>query len=49
MNIDKLKRFIPDALAARGRSKDRSTKVGAVALDKDFVPSHPGIMVSLVV
>lgn len=42
MNIDKLKRFIPDALAARGRSKDRSTKVGAVALDKDFVLKSSG-------
>ena len=34
--IEKLKRFIPDALAAMGRSKDRSTKVGAVAVDDNF-------------
>ena len=42
MNIEKLKRFIPDALAAKGRSKDRSTKVGAVAVDDNFVIKSSG-------
>jgi dCMP deaminase len=32
----KLLRFLPDAQAAMGRSKDRSTKVGAVAVDDHF-------------
>lgn len=31
----KFLKFIPDALAAAGRSKDRSTKVGAVVIDDD--------------
>lgn len=34
--IRKFLKFIPDAEAARGRSKDRSTKVGAVVIDDDF-------------
>lgn len=34
--IKKLLRFLPDAQAAMGRSKDRSTKVGAVAVDDHF-------------
>lgn len=34
--IRKFLKFLPDAEAARGRSKDRSTKVGAVVLDDDF-------------
>lgn len=33
---EKFLKFLPDARAAAGRSKDRSTKVGAVALDDDF-------------
>ena len=33
---NKFLKFIPDANAARGRSKDRSTKVGAVVIDEDF-------------
>lgn len=32
----KFLKFLPDAEAARGRSKDRSTKVGAVVIDDDF-------------
>ena len=36
MNMDKLLKFLPDAKAAQGRSKDRSTKVGAVVLDDDY-------------
>lgn len=34
--IRKALRYLPDAEAARGRSKDRSTKVGAVVFDDDF-------------
>ena len=34
--IRKFLKFLPDAEAARGRSKDRSTKVGAVVIDDDF-------------
>ena len=34
--ISKYLKFLPDAEAARGRSKDRSTKVGAVVIDDDF-------------
>lgn len=34
--LKKFLKFLPDALAARGRSKDRSTKVGAVVIDDDF-------------
>lgn len=34
--LDKYLKFLPDAEAAMGRSKDRSTKVGAVVLDDDF-------------
>lgn len=34
--IAKFLKFLPDAEAARGRSKDRSTKVGAVCIDDDF-------------
>ena len=29
-------KFLPDAMAAAGRSKDRSTKVGAVVIDDDM-------------
>ncbi len=38
MNVSLIKflKFLPDAEAARGRSKDRSTKVGAVVIDDDF-------------
>lgn len=36
MRIQKLLQFIPDALAAMSRSKDRSTKVGAVAIDNNY-------------
>lgn len=36
MSLNKFLKFLPDAEAARGRSKDRSTKVGAVVLDDDF-------------
>lgn len=36
MNVHKFLKFLPDAEAARGRSKDRSTKVGAVVIDDDF-------------
>ena len=32
----KFLKFLPDAQAARGRSKDGSTKVGAVVIDDDF-------------
>jgi dCMP deaminase len=34
--IRKFLKFLPDAQAARGRSKDRSTQVGAVVIDDDF-------------
>lgn len=34
--IRKFLKYLPDAKAAMGRSKDRSTKVGAVAIDDDF-------------
>lgn len=34
--VRKLLKFLPDAQAARGRSKDRSTQVGAVVIDDDF-------------
>lgn len=36
MNLQKILKFIPDAEAARGRSKDLSTKVGAVVMDDDY-------------
>ena len=36
MSLTKLLQFIPDAEAAMGRSKDRSTKVGAVAIDDNY-------------
>ncbi len=42
MNIRKLLSFVPDALAAMRRSKDRSTKVGAVAVDDNFVIRSSG-------
>lgn len=32
----KFLKFLPDALAARGRSKDQSTQVGAVVIDDDY-------------
>lgn len=32
----KFLKFLPDARAARDKSKDRSTKVGAVVLDDDY-------------
>ena len=32
----KFLKFLPDANAAKSKSKDRSTKVGAVALDDDL-------------
>ena len=35
-------KFLPDAQAAQGRSKDRSTKVGAVALDDNYVLKGSG-------
>ncbi len=34
--IQKFLKYIPDAVAARSRSKDRSTRVGAVVIDDDF-------------
>jgi dCMP deaminase len=34
--VRKLLKFLPDAQAARGRSKDESTQVGAVVIDDDF-------------
>jgi dCMP deaminase len=34
--LNKILKFLPDARAAAGRSKDRSTKVGAVVIDSDF-------------
>lgn len=34
--LAKFLKFLPDAVAARSRSKDRSTKVGAVVIDDDF-------------
>lgn len=34
--IRKFLKFLPDAIAQRDKSKDRSTKVGAVVLDDDF-------------
>lgn len=34
--VKRFLKFLPDAEAARGRSKDRSTKVGAVVLDDDL-------------
>lgn len=36
MQLTKFLKFLPDAQAARGRSKDRSTKVGAVVIDDDY-------------
>lgn len=36
MLLAKLLRFLPDAVAAMGRSKDRSTKVGAIAIDDNY-------------
>lgn len=36
MNHAKFLRFLPDARAARDKSKDRSTRVGAVVLDDDY-------------
>ena len=36
MSAHKFLKFLPDAKAAQGRSRDRSTKVGAVALDDDL-------------
>lgn len=34
--LRKYLKYMPDALAAKGRSKDRSTQVGAVVLDDDY-------------
>lgn len=34
--LRKFLKFLPDAKAAQGRSKDRSTRVGAVVIDDDF-------------
>lgn len=34
--VSKFLRFLPDAKAAQGRSKDRSTRVGAVVVDPDL-------------
>ena len=34
--IQKFLKYVPDAVAARSRSKDRSTRVGAVVIDEDF-------------
>ena len=34
--LRKFLRFLPDAKAAMGRSKDRSTKVGCVVIDDDY-------------
>lgn len=42
MLLNKILRFLPDAMAAAGRSKDRSTKVGAVAIDDNFVIKGSG-------
>ena len=36
ITYSKFLRFLPDAEAAMGRSKDRSTRVGAVIIDDDF-------------
>lgn len=35
-DYSKFLRFLPDAYAARDKSKDRSTKVGSVVLDDDY-------------
>lgn len=35
-DYSKFLRFLPDARAARDKSKDRSTKVGSVVLDDDY-------------
>ena len=35
-HVQKFLKFLPDAEAASNRSKDRSTKVGAVVLDDDY-------------
>ena len=35
-HIRKCLKFLGDALAAKGRSKDRSTQVGAIVLDSDY-------------
>lgn len=40
--IKKFLRFLPDVEAALGRSKDRSTKVGAVALDDNYIIKSSG-------
>lgn len=40
--IRKFLKFLPDAQAAMGRSKDRSTRVGAVALDDAHVIKASG-------
>lgn len=42
VRLQKFLRFLPDAVAAMGRSKDRSTRVGAVALDDNFVIKGSG-------
>lgn len=42
MRLAKLLQFIPDAVAARNRSKDRSTKVGAIAIDDHYVIKGSG-------
>lgn len=34
--LKKFLKFVPDALAAQGRSKDPSTQVGAIAIDDDY-------------
>ena len=35
-HVRKCLKFLDDALAAKGRSKDRSTQVGAIVLDSDY-------------
>lgn len=36
MSLSKVLKFLPDARAAMGKSKDRSTQVGAVVIDDDY-------------
>lgn len=40
--MKKWMKFLPDAKAAQSRSKDRSTKVGAVALDDNYIIKSSG-------
>lgn len=42
MNMQKILKFLPDAKAAQARSKDRSTRVGAVAIDDNYIIKGSG-------